>query len=108
MKKGNIMMDYSIEEAIEVINNCDETFKPNTRHLNIRNVQRMADLGLIFETFLYNPLVGIIKQDYNKFRLYFEHNHKPSKDISLVIGINDNRTVSFVTVMLTDRDKRVK
>ena len=102
------MMDYTIEEAIEIINSCDETFKPDTKHLNIRNVQRMADLGLIFETFLYNPLMGIIKQNYNKFRLYFEHNYKPSKDISLVIGINDNRTVSFVTVILTDRNKRVK
>ena len=81
------MKDYTIEEAIEIINSCDETFNPDTRHLNIRNVQRMADLGLIFEPFLYNPFVGIIKQDYNKFRLSFEHNHKPSKDISLVIGI---------------------
>lgn len=102
------MMDYTIEEAIKIINSCDETFKPDTKHLNIHNVQRMGDLGLIFETFLYNPLMGIIKQDYNKFRLYFEHNYKPSKDISLVIGINDNRTVSFVTVILTDRNKRVK
>lgn len=51
--------------------------------------------------------MGIIKQDYNKFRLYFKHDRKPSKDISLVIGINDNRIVNFVTVILTDRSKRV-
>ena len=102
------MRDYSIEEAIEIINSCDETFVKDTKHLNIRNVQRMGNLGLVFRTFLYNPLMGIIKQDYNKFRLYFEHEYKPSKDISLVIGINDNGTVSFVTVMLTDRNKRVK
>ena len=46
--------------------------------------------------------MSIIKQDYNKFRLYFEHCYNPSKDISLIIGINDNRNVNFVTVMLTD------
>lgn len=102
------MMDYTIEQAIEVINSCDESFMPDTRHFDLRVVQRIGDFGLIFETFLHNPLMGIIKQDYNKFRLYFEHNRKPSKDISLVIAINSNKTVNFVTVMLTDRDNRVR
>lgn len=59
--------NYIIEEAIEIINNCDESFNPNTKHFDVRNVQRFGDFGLIFETFLYNPLMGIIKQDYNKF-----------------------------------------
>ena len=102
------MMDYTIEEAITIINEYDESFNPDTCHFNRRNIQRIGDLGLIFNTFLHNSLMGIIKQDYNKFRLYFEHRDKPSKDISLVIGINDNRTVNFVTVMLTDRNKRVR
>lgn len=101
------MRDYSIEEAIEIINNCDESFNHDTKHFDVRNVQRIDDFGLVFNTFLFNPLMGIIKQDYNKFRLYFEHDRKPSKDISLVIGINDNRIVNFVTVILTDRSKRV-
>ena len=72
------MRDYTIEDAISIIKSCDESFMPDTKHLNIRNVQRMVNLGLIYETFLYNPLMGIIKQDHNKFRLYYEHNHKPS------------------------------
>ncbi|WP_295593120.1 hypothetical protein [uncultured Methanobrevibacter sp.] len=102
------MMNYSIEDAINIINSCDESFNPNTRHFNVRNVQRIGNLELIYKTFLHNPLMGIIKQDFNKFRLYFEHNFKSSKDISLVIAINNDRTVNFVTVMLTDRNKRVK
>lgn len=102
------MMDYSIEEAIDIINSCDESFRPDTKHFDVRNLQWIGDFGLVFNTFLYCPLMGIIKQDYNKFRLYFEHNRKSSKDISLVIGINDNKLVNFVTVMLTDRNKRVK
>ena len=102
------MKDYSIEEAIEIINSCDESFVADTKHFDIRNVQRIGDLGLIFQTFLYNQLMGIIKQDYNKFRLYFEHSQKPTKDISLVIGINDNKDVKFVTVMETYRNQRVR
>lgn len=75
------MMDYTIEEAINIINECDESFMPDTKHLDLRNIRRIGDFGLIFNTFLNNPLMGIIKQDYNKFRLYFEHKLKPSKDI---------------------------
>lgn len=81
------MIDYSIEDAINIINSCDESFNPDTRHFNVRNVQRIENLDLIYKTFLYGPLMGIIKQDYNKFRLYFEHYRKSSKDISLVIAI---------------------
>ena len=79
------MRNYSIEEAIEIINSCDESFMPDTIHFDVRNIQRIGDFGLIFETFLHYPLMGIIKQDYNKFRLYFEHNLRPTKDISFVI-----------------------
>ena len=68
------------------IKSCDESFTPDTNHFKTRNIQRIGDLALIFETFLNNPLMGIIKQDYNKFRLYFEHRTKPSKDISLVLA----------------------
>ena len=81
------MIDYNIEDAINIINSCDESFNPDTRHFNVRNVQRIENLDLIYKTFLYGPLMGIIKQDYNKFRLYFEHYRKSSKDISLVIAI---------------------
>ena len=102
------MRDYSIEEAIEIINSCDQSFMPDTKHFDVRNIQRIGAFGLIFETFLYNPLMGIIKQDYNKFRLYFQHNLRTTKDISLVISINDNREVKFVTVMETYRNQRVR
>lgn len=52
------MMDYTIEQAINIINNCDESFNPDTRHFDIRNIQRIGDFGLIFKTFLHNPLMG--------------------------------------------------
>ena len=58
------MRDYSIEEAIEIINSYNQSFMPDTKHFDVRNIQRIGDFGLIFETFLHNPLMGIIKQDY--------------------------------------------
>ncbi len=46
------MRDYSIEEAIEIINSCDESFMPDTKHFDVRNIQRIGDFDLIFKTFL--------------------------------------------------------
>ncbi len=31
------MRDYSIEEAIEIINSCDQSFMPDTKHFDVRN-----------------------------------------------------------------------
>ena len=58
------MRDYSIEEAIEIINNCDESFNPDTRHFDVRNVQRIGDFGLIFKTFLYEYPLRPIFSDF--------------------------------------------
>ena len=65
------MMNYSIEDAINIINSCDESFNPNTRHFNVRNVQRIGNLELIYKTFLHNPLMSIIKQDFNYYFFLF-------------------------------------
>ena len=43
------MRDYSIEEAIEIINSCDQSFMPDTKHFDVRNIQRIGDFDLIFE-----------------------------------------------------------
>ena len=45
------MIDYSIE----IINSCGEFFVPDTKHFGVKNIQRIGDFDLIFETFLHNP-----------------------------------------------------
>ena len=42
-------------EAIEIINFCDESFEHDTKHFGVKNIQRIGDFDLIFETFLHNP-----------------------------------------------------
>jgi hypothetical protein len=68
------MRDYSIEEAIEIINSCDESFMPDTKHFVVRNIQRIGDFGLIFETFLHNPQ-GVLSNKFSiTLRLYVMKN----------------------------------
>ena len=59
------MIDYSIE----IINSCAEFFVPDTKHFGVKNIQRIGDFDLIFETFLQNPPMGIIKQDFNNIKI---------------------------------------
>ena len=44
------MTDYLIEIIIPVMN-----FVPDTKHFGVKNIQRIVDFDLIFETFLHNP-----------------------------------------------------
>lgn len=44
------MIDYSIK----IINSCDEFFVPDTKHFGVKNIQRIGDFDLIFETFLHS------------------------------------------------------
>ena len=41
--------------SIEIINSCGEFFVPDTKHFGVKNIQRIGDFDLIFETFLHNP-----------------------------------------------------
>lgn len=47
---------------------------PDTKHFGVRNIQRIGDFDLIFETFLHNPPMGIIKQVSITLRLYVMKN----------------------------------
>lgn len=102
------MRDYSLEKALEIIRNCNESQISEARHFTIRNTQRNIDLGIVHNVFLNNDVVGIIKQDLNKFKVYFEHPTRPSKDIVVIFAIEDYENIKFITSFLTEREKREK
>lgn len=102
------MIDYDLEKVLEIIRNCDESQISETRHFNIRNTQRNNDVGIVHNVFLNSTPVGIIKQDLNKFKVYFEHPTKHSKDIVIIFEIDNNKCIKFITTFLTEKDKREK
>ena len=53
------MRDYSIEEAIEIINSCDQSFMPDTKHFDVRNTTDWR-----FWLNLWNILTQSINGDY--------------------------------------------
>lgn len=102
------MIDYNLEKALEIIRNCNESQISETIHFNIRNTHRNNDVGIVHNVFLNSPTVGIIKQDLNKFKVYFEHPTKTSKDIVIIFEIDDNECIKFITTFLTKKDQREK
>ena len=102
------MREYTIEEAIDVIKNCDETSISETQHFTIRNEQRNKDSSLIYDTFLNSEIKGILKQDSNKFKVIYEHKTQHSKDMNIIFIILNGANIRFITTFNSLREKRVK
>ena len=101
------MKDYSIEEAFNLINNCDKYNITDTRHFSIRNIQRSIDMDLVYRILLNKPIVGILKQDFDKFKVYYEHESKVSEDLILIIGVEDGG-INLITTFSTSRQQRLR
>jgi len=107
------MRDYSVNEVDLILKNLDETnidedFLRDTKHVVYSNNYRNKDFNLIYDSLLYKQHVGILKSNYNSFKIFYEHPLKKSKDLCIVIGINDNRGVKIITTYLENKEKRVR
>ena len=102
------LKDYEISEALGIVENCTESKVRNLVHFNVRNLQRMGDVSIVYESIFSEPIVGILKQDYNKFKVFWEHKTKKSKDIYVILVINDDNGIELVTIMPDNKDKRLR
>lgn len=64
------MIDY----PIEIINSSDEFFVPDTKYFGVKNIQRIGDFDLIFETSLHNPQGVLSNKISITLRLYVMKN----------------------------------
>ncbi len=101
-----ILKDYTIQDAINIIYNCDYADIKESRHYLRRNSKRINDLDLIQRTILNKPLVGILKQDYNKFNVFYEQEYKPAYDLNIIILLTDNEELELLTIMENPRSRR--
>ena len=107
------MKDYDVEDVVEIlksldINNISEDSFRDTRHVIYSNNYRNWDNNLIYDSLLNKQHVGVLKSDYNSFKIFYEHPVKKSKDLCIVIAINDNMGVKIITTFLEKKEKRVR
>lgn len=73
------MKDYDLGQALEIIKNITPDKLKYTEHFNIRNFQRVNNMDEIINSMLSHNPVGLIKQDYNSFKVIYQF--KKSRDL---------------------------
>lgn len=63
---------------------------------------------MIYDLLISAEVVGVLKQNYNKFMIYYTHPTKESKDVCIVIGIDDFKNISIITNFTKNRNYRVR
>lgn len=107
------MRDYSVDDVVEILRNLDETsidedsFR-DTKHAMYSNNYRNKNLNLMYDALLNKQHVGVLKSNYNSFKIFYKHPSKKSKDLCIVIAINDNSGVSIITTYLENKERRVR
>lgn len=107
--KGKIIMrDFSIQEAIDIINSLDNTSEiRTTNHFNINNDLRHNDKELWSDVLFNHELLGINKQAENKFKLCYKHPDKENKDFYLIIVINEFKSLKMITTYEAKSSRRI-
>jgi len=101
------MKDYQIKEVVNRISDCLESEIKESKHFNIRNIQRITDLAMVYNSLINDDLMGILKQDYNKFILLYDHKTIKSKDLGIVIAMREEY-IYLVTVFLNPKNRKGK
>lgn len=70
---GGLMFDYILEEVLDLLDNLDETQIKESRHFIESNVDRFADIGLIYDLLLNEKPVQIGKTKTGTYKVVYEH-----------------------------------
>lgn len=102
------MKNYSLTEALGIFCNVDSS---NTIHLKFhfqdRNHKRHSNPASWMKVFFKHKLLGIMKQEYNKFKLCYKHPNKNQKDLYLVVVLNEDGSISLLTTYEGNISRRI-
>ena len=102
------MMDFSIQDAVNIINSLDNTSKiRTTKHFNSNNNLRHKDKDLWVKILFDYELLGINKQAENKFKLCYKHPNKENKDFYLIVLIGDDKSLKLITTYEAKDSRRI-
>lgn len=78
------------------------------RHHALKRIkqQRKIEKEHIFDCLINKNLKGILDQDFNKFKLYYENPQNPKYDLVIVVVIENN--IKVITTYIQNVRKRVR
>lgn len=102
------MIDYTVKEAYEIIKSLENHSQVHmTKHFHTSNFLRHKNLDLCMDALFNQEIMGIQKQDFNKFKLSYEHKIRKSQDLYLIIVINDNKDINLITTYDGNKRRRL-
>ncbi|MBQ6099584.1 MAG: hypothetical protein IJL02_06955 [Methanobrevibacter sp.] len=101
------MKDYSLKEALNIFCNVNQTSIVNLMfHFKKNNHQRHDNPHSWVKAFFGHNLLGLMKQEENKFKLCYKHPRKTQKDLYLIVLINDDNSMNLITTYEASINRR--
>jgi len=100
------MRDYNIDEAREVLKSQNPSQLIILPHLEERWLERDFEIDYIVDCLFNKIPLSISKTYYNRFKLIYPHETKPTMDLYVIIEINDNGNLSVITAYPDEKRRR--
>lgn len=100
------MMDYNIEDVQRILKSQNLQSIKNTPHVLDNWFERGYDFNYVNNCLLNEMPLGINKTKENRFKLIYPHEKSVSKDLYVVIEIDDCENVCIITVYSFDKRRR--
>ncbi|MDR0911115.1 MAG: hypothetical protein LBM96_00760 [Methanobrevibacter sp.] len=105
----NIVKDYSLAEALNIIINADSNDIELIPHAIQKSNQRNVNLEYIEKCIIEKDLLGLIKTRSNRFKIIYPHETKKSRDLYIVIEIDENiGKLIVITIYTTSINRRLR
>ena len=98
--------DYNIDEAREILKSQDPDNLKIILHVEERWLERDFKINYTVDCLINKIPLSISKTYYNRFKLIYPHETKPTMDLYVIIEISDDENVSVITVYPEEKKRR--
>ena len=102
------MFDYNIEDAQRIIKSFDSADLRLDNHVLDNWFDREINFDYLFECLKNKMLVGISKTRENRFKLIYPHDRIKTKDLYIVVEIDDFEKIRIITVYTYSKSRRLR
>ena len=98
--------DYNIDEAREILKSQDPNNLKIIPHVEERWLERDFEINYTVDCLVNKIPLSISKTYYNRFKLIYPHETKPTMDLYVIVEISDEGDVSVITVYPDEKKRR--
>ena len=98
--------DYNIDEAREILKSQDPNNLKIIPHVEERWLERDFVINYTVDCLVNKIPLSISKTYYNRFKLIYPHETKPTMDLYVIVEISDEGDVSVITVYPDEKKRR--